>query len=95
MSSDKDQKKGSLIPSGKREIIKYSSGLIKRGLELVKIIEQKQKGGVSNRDSAAMFSSIGVEAFKARDCSRAIEFFKRAIEYDPNLAVAHYCRGSC
>lgn len=43
MSNDKNQKKGSLVPSGKREIEKYSSKIISRGLELVKIVEREEE----------------------------------------------------
>ncbi len=43
MSSEKEQKKGSLVTSSKREIEKYSSALINRGLELAKVIERKEK----------------------------------------------------
>ncbi len=46
MSNDKNQKKGSLIPSGKREITEYSSNLISRGLDLAKIVDQEQKEGL-------------------------------------------------
>lgn len=46
MSNDKNQRNDSLVPSGKREIAEYSSALISRGLDLVKIVDQEQKIGL-------------------------------------------------
>ena len=45
MSNEKDQRKGSLVPSAKRGIEKYLSKLVGRGFELVKIVEQREKRG--------------------------------------------------
>ena len=44
MNDKKDREQRSLVPSDKREIEKYSSKVISRGLELLKIVEQEQKG---------------------------------------------------
>jgi hypothetical protein len=41
MSDKKAQKNGSLIPSEKSQLIKYSNVLISRGLDLAKAIEKR------------------------------------------------------
>jgi len=43
MSNEKDQKKGYLVSSSKKEIAKFSSALVSRGLELVKIVEREEE----------------------------------------------------
>jgi len=77
MSNEKDQKEGSSVHSGKREIEIYSSKLISRGLELVKAIEQRQKEGVVYGDLS----------------SEVIEALKQAIRINPDYAVAHFNLG--
>jgi RNA polymerase sigma-32 factor len=43
MSDDESQKNGSTLPSAKREIAKYSSRLIGRGLQLIKTLQSENK----------------------------------------------------
>jgi tetratricopeptide (TPR) repeat protein len=93
MSNKKDQRKEGLDPSSKREIEKYSSALISRGLELSKIIELEQKEevvGISISDlEALLLTEKGREAIKAGNYSKAIEFYKRAIRQNLDLTTAH------
>lgn len=93
MSNEKGQKKGSLVPSNKGEIGKYSSKLVSRGLELSRIIELEQKEemvGISISDlEALLLTEKGREAIEARNYSKAIEFYKRAILKNPDLTPAH------
>ncbi len=79
MSSDKDQKRGSLIPSDKWEIEKYSSKLISRGLkELVKIKENESFENALRRfkktaEETGLLSEIGEREHSEKPITRKVE----------------------
>jgi len=67
MSDDVDKNRGSLIPSGKREIQRYSSFLVKRGLDLAKLAVRPneamfranlQRNGVYNTKGVHQFNEV-------------------------------------
>jgi len=77
MSNHKNQKRGELVTSHKREIEEYSSKIVSRGLELVEAIEKKQKERVAYSDTG----------------NKDIEEFKQAIRAKSDDAEAYYRLG--
>lgn len=82
MNNDNDPKRGSLIPSGKREIEKYSSALISRGLKLVEVVEEDQESTlfqIKKNGKWGYINKFGIIVIKPQ--------FDKALFFSEGLAV--------
>lgn len=91
MSDKKAQKNGSLIPSEKSQLIKYSNVLISRGLDLAKAIEKR--GSIDFQRDAETYYNQGVAWFNKGDNVRSIASCNKALNINPRYAAAYNLRG--
>jgi adenylate cyclase len=89
MGDDKNLKNGSLIPSVKREIIKYPSRLISRGLELIKkmgkcdllIVDDEP----SYRLSLEQYFRLNIPGVKIKLAKDGEEAYNLALKFKPRI----------
>lgn len=91
MSSDRDK---NIVPSQKPELSRYSSDLIKRGLDLfnhVKHFEQPSSQA-PERSAEALWQSAS-DKINRKDYQSAIEDLNQALQINPNYFNVYHSRG--